>query len=245
MTPGPTPAPPEVLAAIAQPVIHHRGPDYRDALRASASRRLREVFRTEQRGAALRRLGHRRDGVGGREPLLAGRAACWWSRRATSASAGPRSPRPTAPSVDHLALRVGRDPVARTTIAPRLREREARAPSSSRTPRPRPASSPTCSAFAAAAARRPARSSSSTRSRASARSRSRPTPGGIDVVASGSQKALMTPPGLAMVTVSPAAWERAAAAASPRFYFDWERTREGQADARRAVHARRSRSSPG
>src|SRR5207302_2695276 len=28
MTPGPTPAPPEVLAAIAQPVIHHRGPDY-------------------------------------------------------------------------------------------------------------------------------------------------------------------------------------------------------------------------
>jgi len=27
MTPGPTPAPPEVLAAIAQPVIHHRGPD--------------------------------------------------------------------------------------------------------------------------------------------------------------------------------------------------------------------------
>jgi aspartate aminotransferase-like enzyme len=29
MTPGPTPSPPEVLAAIAQPVIHHRGPDYK------------------------------------------------------------------------------------------------------------------------------------------------------------------------------------------------------------------------
>ena len=47
MTPGPTPAPPEVLAAIAQPVIHHRGPDYRE-LYARVLARLREVFRTEQ-----------------------------------------------------------------------------------------------------------------------------------------------------------------------------------------------------
>src|SRR4029450_7850523 len=28
-TPGPTPVPPEVLAALAEPVVHHRGPDYR------------------------------------------------------------------------------------------------------------------------------------------------------------------------------------------------------------------------
>jgi aspartate aminotransferase-like enzyme len=46
MTPGPTPAPPEVLAAIAQPVIHHRGPDYKK-LYAECLARLREVFRTE------------------------------------------------------------------------------------------------------------------------------------------------------------------------------------------------------
>src|ERR671929_136574 len=52
---------------------------------------------------------------------------------------------------------------------------------------------------------------------------------GLDVVASGAQKALMTPPGLAMVTASPTAWGRAATAASPRFYWDWERTRKGQA----------------
>ena len=32
---------------------------------------------------------------------------------------------------------------------------------------------------------------------------------GVDVVVSGSQKALMTPPGLAVVSVSQAAWERA------------------------------------
>jgi aspartate aminotransferase-like enzyme len=48
----------------------------------------------------------------------------------------------------------------------------------------------------------------------------------IDVVASGSQKALMTPPGLGFVSVSAAAWD--ALGTSPRFYFDWERTRVGQ-----------------
>jgi aspartate aminotransferase-like enzyme len=52
---------------------------------------------------------------------------------------------------------------------------------------------------------------------------------GLDAVASGAQKALMTPPGLAMVTASGAAWERAGEARSPRFYWDWEKTRKGQA----------------
>jgi aspartate aminotransferase-like enzyme len=49
----------------------------------------------------------------------------------------------------------------------------------------------------------------------------------LDVVLSGSQKALMTPPGLAMASVSERAW--AARGDSPRFYFDWERTRKAQA----------------
>src|SRR5207248_2639696 len=50
---------------------------------------------------------------------------------------------------------------------------------------------------------------------------------GLDVVVSGSQKALMTPPGLGLCAVSEAA--RGAAGSSPRFYFDWERTRKAQA----------------
>ncbi|HEY6052487.1 MAG TPA: aminotransferase class V-fold PLP-dependent enzyme, partial [Gaiellaceae bacterium] len=49
---------------------------------------------------------------------------------------------------------------------------------------------------------------------------------GIDVVVSGSQKALMTPPGLAMAAVSESAWERLGA--GPRFYFDWRKTRDAQ-----------------
>src|SRR5919202_2621567 len=47
MTPGPTPVPSEVLAAIAQPVVHHRGPDFR-VLYARCLERLREVVRTER-----------------------------------------------------------------------------------------------------------------------------------------------------------------------------------------------------
>ncbi len=42
-----------------------------------------------------------------------------------------------------------------------------------------------------------------------------------DVVVSGSQKGWMIPPGLTFVSVSPRAWERQARAGLPRFYFDW------------------------
>ncbi len=44
-TPGPTPVPPEVLAASAEPIVHHRGPDFRDVYE-STLRRLKEVHRT-------------------------------------------------------------------------------------------------------------------------------------------------------------------------------------------------------
>ena len=52
---------------------------------------------------------------------------------------------------------------------------------------------------------------------------------GVDVVVSGSQKALMTPPGLAAVSVSDTAWKRSEKATLPRYYFDWGRVRKAQA----------------
>jgi serine---pyruvate transaminase len=51
---------------------------------------------------------------------------------------------------------------------------------------------------------------------------------GVDVVAAGSQKALMAPPGLGFVSANEAALARAAAAPGRRYYFDWERTVAGQ-----------------
>jgi aspartate aminotransferase-like enzyme len=44
---------------------------------------------------------------------------------------------------------------------------------------------------------------------------------GVDVVAAGSQKAMMTPPGLAFVSVSDRAWKAHEESRMPRFYFDW------------------------
>jgi aspartate aminotransferase-like enzyme len=44
-TPGPTPVPPEVLAAGAEPIVHHRGPDFRE-LYARVLARLQDVYRT-------------------------------------------------------------------------------------------------------------------------------------------------------------------------------------------------------
>jgi aspartate aminotransferase-like enzyme len=46
MTPGPTPVPPEVLLAMAEPIIHHRGADFRRAF-VECSDRLKEVFKTK------------------------------------------------------------------------------------------------------------------------------------------------------------------------------------------------------
>jgi aspartate aminotransferase-like enzyme len=51
---------------------------------------------------------------------------------------------------------------------------------------------------------------------------------GLDAVISGSQKALMTPPGLATVSVSSDAWNGVQADAPSRYYFDWGRTRLAQ-----------------
>jgi aspartate aminotransferase-like enzyme len=51
---------------------------------------------------------------------------------------------------------------------------------------------------------------------------------GVDVVVSGSQKALMAPPGLGFASANEAALAHAAAAPGRRFYFDWELYVSGQ-----------------
>jgi aspartate aminotransferase-like enzyme len=51
---------------------------------------------------------------------------------------------------------------------------------------------------------------------------------GIDVVVAGSQKALMTPPGLAFASVSQRALDFAEAHAGGRYYFDWGKTAKAQ-----------------
>ncbi|MES4784728.1 MAG: aminotransferase, partial [Nitrospiraceae bacterium] len=51
---------------------------------------------------------------------------------------------------------------------------------------------------------------------------------GLDVVVTGSQKALMLPPGLAFVSVSEKAWQMAEKAKNGAFYFNFKKERESQ-----------------
>ena len=223
MTPGPTPAPPEVLAAIAQPVIHHRGPDYK-RLYAECLGRLREVFRTDSEvllfGASG--TGAMESAVANLcspgEPVLVVSAGYFGERWAALARA-------YGAEVDHLRYAWGEIP-APEDVAARLRERSATAVFLTQ--------SETSTGVIAdlqpfAAVVREAGALSVVDAISSLGAVALETDAwGIDVVAAGAQKALMTPPGLAMVSASEAAWEKSTSAASPRFYFDWEITRKGQ-----------------
>lgn len=51
-------------------------------------------------------------------------------------------------------------------------------------------------------------------------------PWDLDVVFTGSQKGWMTPPGIMMIAAGPRAWEANKSAKLPRFYFDWELSRK-------------------
>jgi aspartate aminotransferase-like enzyme len=52
---------------------------------------------------------------------------------------------------------------------------------------------------------------------------------GVDVVVAGSQKALMTPPGLGFVSVSERAWRAHEESRMPRYYFDWTAAKKAAA----------------
>jgi serine---pyruvate transaminase len=224
MTPGPTPAPPEVLAAMAQPVLHHRGPDFK-ALYAECLGRLGQVFRTESEvlmfGAS---------GTGAMESAVAN--LCSPGGHVLVVSAGYFGERWAAiaraygAEVDHLRYSWGEIPAA-DDVGSRLRELPATAVFLTHS---ETSTGVVSDLVPFAATARDAGALSVVDAISSLGAVPLETDEwGIDVVASGAQKALMTPPGLALLTASRAAWGARERAASRRFYFDWERTRKGQA----------------
>ena len=62
---------------------------------------------------------------------------------------------------------------------------------------------------------------------------------GVDVVVAGSQKALMTPPGLGFVSVSERAMRMHEESRMPRYYFDWTAARPTRRTRRRRRGPRR------
>lgn len=224
MTPGPTPVPPAVLAAMSLPIVHHRTPAFRvmfEQLLAS----LQQVYRT-----ASDVLLFTASGTGGMDSAVSN--TCSPGDRVLVVSAGNfgerwlsiagaygcdvqelRYPWGEVPSPDDVAAKLAEIGGAHavflthsetsTGVVIDLQETAARI---------RPAGALIVVDAISSLGAVPCDTDA----------------WGLDVVVSGSQKALMTPPGLALASVSPAAFEASTHATSPRFYFDWAATLESQ-----------------
>ena len=221
-TPGPTPVPPEVLAAMSEPVVHHRSPDFAPIYESCLSR-LREVCRTKHdvllftasgTGAFESAVANL---VSPGEPHLVVSAGNFGERWATMVGT-------YGADVDHLRYDWGETPEP-AAVRERLEQRDARAvwlvqsETSTGVVADIEALAKVAKEYGALVVVDAVSSLGAVPCETDAWK--------LDAVVAGSQKALMTPPGLGVCAVSPDAL--AAGSSSPRFYFDWERTRKAQA----------------
>ena len=220
MAPGPTPVPPEVLAAGAKAVVHHRGPDFRSLMQRTLER-LQEVCRTRNDVLLFTASGSGAfesatvNLLSPGEPVLAVIAGEFGERWATlGATYGA--------SVQELRYPWGETPRPEDVRA-RVEETGAGVVFLVHS---ETSTGVVADIQALAQAAREAGALAVVDAVSSLGAVPLETDAwGLDVVVSGSQKALMTPPGLSVVAVSPAAWERCARTTTPRFYFDWARLR--------------------
>jgi aspartate aminotransferase-like enzyme len=225
LAPGPTPVPPEVLLAMAQPIIHHRTPQF-EAVVAEVRDGLRQLFQTQQDVLMLAS-----SGTGAMEAAVTnltspgdrvlvvngGKFGERWGKIAASYGL----------TVDELKVEWGKavEPEAVRRALDRHPDTRLVLTQSSET---------------STTVLHPI-------DRVAAVTRERDTllvvDGitavgvldlpmdrlGIDVLITGSQKALMLPPGLGFIALSERAWRATAGARCPRFYFDLPRERANQA----------------
>ena len=222
-TPGPTPVPPEVLEAMSRPIIHHRSSDFRQILGRTLDR-LHEVYRT--RGDVLL---YTASGTGGMESAVSNLTGP--GDRVVVVSAGHFGERWTKLAhnfgceVDELRYEWGEAPAA-GDLAARLRELGG--VKVVFTTHSETSTGVVADVQALAAAAKEAGTLVAVDAVSSLGAVPLETDAwGLDAVVSGSQKALMTAPGLATVSVSADAWS-AIADDRPRYYFDWADTREKQ-----------------
>jgi serine---pyruvate transaminase len=218
-TPGPTPVPPQVLAALAEPIVHHRSPDYRPIFRNCLDR-LTTVFRT-----AREPLMFTASGTGAMESAVANIARPGDLVVVSAGNFGQRWVQIAQAfecDVDVIDYEWGEMPAAED-LAARLRElggAKAVLVTHSETSTGVVAD---VRALAAAAAEAGAFSVVDAISSLGAVPLETDE-WGIDVVVAGSQKALMTPPGLAFAATSHATDGGRARG----YYFDWARNRKAQ-----------------
>lgn len=225
LTPGPTPVPPEVLAELAKPVIHHRERDYREIYERCLLR-LQEVYRTKNDV-----LMFTTSGTGAFESAVANLTSAGDRQLVLSAgNFGERwagMARAFGADLVHARLEWGETPEPedlRSALA------DAGDVNVVYLTHSETSTGVVCDVQALAAVAKEAGALVVVDAVSSLGAVPLESDlWGIDVVVSGSQKALMCPPGLAFVSVSEAALAASANATAPRYVMDWERTRKGQA----------------
>jgi aspartate aminotransferase-like enzyme len=224
-TPGPTALHPEVLRALARPIIHHRTDEFR-AMFKSCSQGLKDFFRTSDDVLVLAS-----SGTGAMEAaivnllspgdkmlaLVAGNFGERWQKlgeahgmKVTVLEAGWGEA--VSPEAVEKALQA--DPAIRGVFV-QLNESSTGAAHDieaiAKITRGKPDTLLVVDAISGAGA-----------------IKLETEAWGVDVVVVGSQKALALPPGLAFLSANARAWARIESSKSPRFYFDLRKEKKSQ-----------------
>lgn len=225
LAPGPTPVPPEVLLAMAQPALHHRTPEF-EALFAQARRDLQWLFQTRREVLILAA-----SGTGAMEGAVVN--ACSPGDRVLVIQGGKFGERwaeicqAYGLSVIPVEVPYGKavDPQA---VAAALRGEPSIAAVFVTHSETSTGVLHDLGAIAAIVRQTPALLVADAIT--SLGVVNLPTDAwGVDVVVAGSQKAMMLPPGLAFACLSDRAWAAAERARLPRYYFNFLVERKIQA----------------
>jgi aspartate aminotransferase-like enzyme len=218
-TPGPTPVPPAVLAAMAEPIVHHRGPDFRLVYERALSR-LQEVFCTKSQVLLFAA-----SGTGAMDSAIANLTVA--GQRVAVVTAGAFGERWVAIceqyglDVQRIAYEWGEIPNP-DEVGAAVAESGARIVFCTQSETSTGVVSDIQSLKSAVGDAVLVVDAISSLGALPLDTDA----WGVDVVLAGSQKALMCPPGLAMASVADPLWESLPPART--FYFDWRRTRKAQ-----------------
>lgn len=234
LAPGPTPVPPEVLLAMARPIIHHRASDFAKLL-GQVKEDLKWIFQT--RGDVLMLVS---TGTGGMEGAVSNFLSA--GEKALVINGGKFGERwvklckAYGAQVVEIAVEWGHavDPEAirrALTKDPDIKGVYIQASESS-----------TGVAHDTRAIAEVVRAFPDTLLVVDAISALgaldlRTDEWGLDVVVAGSQKAFMLPPGLAFASVSEKAWRKAEKTQNAKFYFDFKKERDSLAKSQTAYTA--------
>jgi aspartate aminotransferase-like enzyme len=224
LAPGPTPVPPEVLLAMAQPIIHHRTPQF-EAVFAEVQAGLQRLFQTREDVLILAS-----SGTGAMEAAVVnttspgdrvlvvngGKFGERWGKIAATYGL----------TVDEIKVEWG------SAVEPETVARALRAHPDTRLVLMQASETSTTALHPVEAIARLTRQSDTllvVDGITAVGVLDMPMDAlGIDILITGSQKAMMLPPGLAFLALSERAWKATTTAKTPRFYFELKRERDNQ-----------------